>query len=239
MLEDYFAPSGVGVELVDAHGIIKEKALDEKVLAFFLGGGRSTPYREKLRHQGDDKIKEYVQNGGIYFGVCAGAYYSCKRTEFESDIPASCIETNETLGLLDATAKGTLYKEYGIKPYAISANSATVSRIKWLPDNEEHAAHYHGGCYFNAYENGNVEVLAVYDDIGESKPAIVKGKYGDGLVIASGVHFETLGADLAKAICSLQADETVARRNASSLIENEPKRKALELKLLGMLKARR
>ena len=238
MLEDHLAPKGVGVEWVDASGIIKENALNDDVLAFFLGGGRSTPYREKLRHQGDDKIREYVNKGGIYFGVCAGAYYSCKRTEFESDIPNSCIETNEVLGLLDATAKGTLYKEYGIKPYELSANSAVVSKIKWLSDNEEHAAYYHGGCYFNPNENGNVEVLAVYDDIGEQKPAIVKGKYGDGLVIASGVHFETLGDELAKVVCSYQTDEAAARRNAKILIDKESQRKALEKKLLDMLKVR-
>ena len=78
-LEEYFAPLKVSIGTIDAKGIVNEDCLNKNVLAFFMPGGRATPYIEKLKVQGNQKIIEYVRNGGVYFGICAGAYYASRK----------------------------------------------------------------------------------------------------------------------------------------------------------------
>ena len=37
-----------------------------------LPGGRDSPYHDKLKGPGTKKIREFVENGGWYLGICAG-----------------------------------------------------------------------------------------------------------------------------------------------------------------------
>lgn len=48
----------------------------------FVCGGNSFVYLDKIRKTGlDKKIKEFVKNGGVYFGVSAGSYVACPTIE--------------------------------------------------------------------------------------------------------------------------------------------------------------
>ena len=128
-LRAYFIPKKCKIDLVDATSIIKDNALNQNVLAFFMPGGASTPYRHKLETLGNDKIRRYIQNGGIYYGICAGAYYACRQTEFEKDIPESSIVEEYKLDLIDAKAIGTLYKELGIEPFSKNPRKSQKSEV--------------------------------------------------------------------------------------------------------------
>ncbi|MDR1693891.1 MAG: hypothetical protein LBR70_01675 [Lactobacillaceae bacterium] len=234
-LVSYFENTKIDVGFVDASEIIKEDALNEDVLAFFLPGGASTPFRMKLKTQGDAKIKEYVENGGVYFGICAGAYYACSSINFENGIPELHIKTDEALKFINAEAVGTLRKQLNIAPYSKSADSARAVSIKWMEDDESHVCYYHGGPYFNV-EGNNAKVLAVYEGIeNNALPAVVSSQYGKGMVIASGVHFEDTGKQLGKAVHLLRRDYGQARKNALVLEKNEESRKALFNKLMSSI----
>ena len=42
----------------------------------FFPGGRSPLYAKALEDKGAEKIREYIADGGMYYGICAGAYYA-------------------------------------------------------------------------------------------------------------------------------------------------------------------
>lgn len=153
-LKEYFEPRGGTVDFTDAAGIIKEGSLNESVLAFFMPGGAGTPFRRKLEVLGNEKIREYVRDGGIYYGICAGAYYACRETVFEEDIPELRIISSCGLNLVEGRAVGTLYKEFGIRPYAKDAASTAAVNLIWQ-DQEQHTVYYHGGPYFDLAANAN------------------------------------------------------------------------------------
>lgn len=195
-LRAYFEPRGCKVDFVDANDIIYRNRLNDKVLALFMPGGASTPYRHKLKVQGNEKIRKFVREGGVYYGICAGAYYACKQTEFEKDLPQSRIVAEYELDLLNAKAVGSLYKELNIEPFA--KNPASAAAVELFDENGDIvAAHYHGGPYFELNETKGTEVLARYNIEG-FKPAVVLQSYGKGKVILSGVHYEDRGEVLEK-----------------------------------------
>ena len=105
-LNTYFP--NYSVETINATEIIETKKLNSSVLALFISGGIANHYFENLGDNGNKKIREYVLNGGIYFGICAGAYYACRDVEFETEIPESSIRAKYKLDLINAFAKGTL-----------------------------------------------------------------------------------------------------------------------------------
>ena len=233
-LKQEFPESEVGY--TDAARIIMG-ALDETVQAFFMPGGAATPYRKKLDELGNKQIKNYVANGGTYFGICAGAYYACKKVEFEAGIPELAISREEgLLNLVEATAIGTLHTDFGLAPYSLNANAAKTVALEWCEDKARYYSYYHGGPYFEVAPNEDCKVLAIYAEAKGYKPAILSKTYGKGQVLLSGVHFEDRGEDLLKCIHSLQIDAPQALKNAQELIAKEPERAKLATKLVNIVK---
>lgn len=58
-------------------------------------GGRDLPYCAKLAGAPNAKIKRWVQQGGKYLGLCAGAYYGSQRVEFELGTPLEVVGDRE------------------------------------------------------------------------------------------------------------------------------------------------
>lgn len=234
-LREYYGKRGIEVGVVDAASIIRDNALNKNVLAFVMPGGAATPYRQKLKVQGNQKIADYVSNGGAYLGICAGAYYACSRVEFEKGIPELEIVREEgLLGLVDATAVGTLGKDLGIRPYAGSQASAAAVELVWQNDGERHVAHYHGGPRFEL-RDPQALILAEYAALGGKPPAIVSKKFGRGRVVLSGVHIEDDGLGLQKAIHALRIDVREASAVAAQLMQNEENRYSLFDKVMRSL----
>ena len=107
-LKEYVEPSGGTVDCTDAAGMIKEGTLKDAVRAFLMPGGAGTLFRRKLEVLGHEKIREYVRDGGISYGICAGAYSACRETVFEEDIPELRIISSCGLNLVEGRAGGTL-----------------------------------------------------------------------------------------------------------------------------------
>lgn len=226
-LRAYFEPRGCEVSFTDAAGIIYRNELNHNVLAFFMPGGASTPYRHKLEVLGNQKIRAYVRTGGIYYGICAGAYYACRRTIFEKDIPQARIIEDYKLDLVEAQAVGSLYKELNIAPFSHSPSSSAAVEI--FDENGNSAVvHYHGGPYFEPDKPDNLRILARYN-LEESKPAVILRRYGRGSVILSGVHFEDRGDRLAKTMG--ETSETTRKLSA-----HEASRLAFFQKLMSLSK---
>ena len=233
-LELYFEPRGIQVDFTDASAILKENALDENVLLFVMPGGAATPFLQKLYVQGNEKIRVYIEKGGAYLGICAGAYYACSKIEFEKDIPElTIVRQKELLNLIDVTAVGTLHQELGILPYMKNEMAAAAVDLVW-EDFEEHSAHYHGGPKFESQQE-DYEVLARYKTIEGNPPAIIKKNYGSGRVVLSGVHFEDMGKDLQKTLKAFQLDYEKAKQIARVLMQKENSRQKLFDKIMASL----
>lgn len=237
-LKRYFEPDGVSIQLTTADAIIRHNALTRNVLAFFMPGGRATPYMEKLKTLGNHKIAEYVLNGGIYFGICAGAYYASREVSFEQNIKELAVIQQCGLNLIDAKAIGTLYKELNISPYTSDFSSFAVARVRWLEDNESHVAGYHGGPYFAPLPQSRMKILAEYD-LGTVKlPAVVIEKHGAGAAIVSGLHIEDSGYDMRRLLNKAKIFSNKSLQAVAALEQGENSRQALFYKLMSELKNR-
>ena len=159
-------------------------------------GGAATPYQDALHEIGNPLIRSYVEDGGRYLGICAGAYYACDAVQFEtwSLLPRD-------LKFFSGIGQGpTLEKHYDPS----SSKSARAAKIYWVGDGPLQGQsldvfYFGGGHFINAEIYEGIEVLAYYDiDQVEPKyksgqkdfPAIVKCKVGSGVAILSAVHFE-------------------------------------------------
>lgn len=229
-LASYFCKEGLSVDFTDA-AEIKNGALDAKVKAFFLGGGAGTPYMQKLAGEGNRRIRGYVRNGGIYFGICAGAYYACRDIVFEEDIPELCIKNQTGLNLVEGRAVGTLYKEYNLLPYALTAFSAKVVQIRFQ-DGRTYPALYHGGPFFDGPDG---EILAVYDSPAEDRAAVITKPFGRGKVVLSGVHFEDGAQTLARGLHDLRCDIRAARKNAADMAAGEKRRREFFARMMDLI----
>lgn len=228
-LTSYFSPQGTEVGFTDA-AEIKAGILDKNVRAFFMGGGAGNPYMQKLAGEGNDRIRAYVESGGTYFGICAGAYYACRDVVFEKDIPELRIENQCGLDLVGGRAVGTLYKELDLLPYSLTAFSAKIVHIRF-GDGEVYPALYHGGPWF---DKTDAFVLGTYEEA-ENKPAVIEKSFGRGKVVLSGVHFEDGAETLSGRLHPLRCDADAAGKNAGALAAEESRRKKFFARMMRLI----
>lgn len=182
------------------HGI-----LDHTVQAFFMPGGASRYVAAKLNGAGNANIKSYVAQGGVYIGLCAGAYYACRRTEWQTDSDNQIHVANE-LDLCPATAQG---------PVPAFTNGDGLNAYKTrlqLADGTHIDTFYRGGPTFAFADDtvpNSIEVLARYADLPGYPPAIVAGTHGTGRFVLSSPHIE-----IDSSILDMMTFDVVANRCA-------------------------
>jgi glutamine amidotransferase-like uncharacterized protein len=152
---------------------------------FVMPGGQDIPYEQSLNPFGVAKIQEYVQTGGSYLGICAGAYFAAQKIEFAL---GSSIEVNQerSLKFYDGTASGPVLADFAYD----SRKGARAAKI--LCEEISTSLYFNGGCTFLQIEKvQGLTIIGHYLLENQTKlPAIVHIKRGHGCVILSGVHFE-------------------------------------------------
>ena len=178
---------GISPEFMDADSVLNG-ALTQDVDLFIMPGGASRYVSAKLNGAGNAAIKAYVADGGTYLGICAGAYYGCRRTEWHPG-RADPISVENELAFFPGTARGPLPfgpavddKIAAIVPLTLSAPPADGTVTKAL---------YWDGCRFDGAEPETV--LARYAD---GSAAVIAGTHGKGRYILSGPHPEIDDAQL-------------------------------------------
>ena len=230
-LRNFFVPRGIKVDFTDAAAIAGGKALGKDVLALWMPGGAAGAYRAKLGNTGEEAICRFVENGGVYAGICAGAYYACRDIGFEEHIPELKI-TAKGLKLGDDKAVGTLGKKLKLRPFAINEASAAVVGLEWA-DGRQFKVHYFGGPAFQE-EDKAAEVLARYDISG--KPAaLLRKSYGKGMVLLCGAHYEDDYRDIEHGLHKQRLDYKQARKNADVLKEYHTSRSKLAEKIFKIV----
>jgi biotin--protein ligase len=202
-----------------------------------IPGGADIPYMEKLGGIGNQNIREYVQNGGKYLGICAGAYYAAESIEFAKGDPRLEVVATRELKFYPGLVQGPTYSGFDyVPPQNIAGMRAAT--ITWQVDqpfatNQKFVTYYNGGGHFVAAEQyPQITILARYNpetpnQLADSA-AIIECKYGKGTAILSGLHFEWGGASF---------DDSDPRLAAikSALLSAEQDRLALAKHLLERL----
>lgn len=158
---------------------------DQTFDLLIMPGGRDKPYHAALQGKGNAKIRSFVERGGTYIGICAGAYYGCKMVDFDRGEPLEVCEERE-LAFFSGSAIGPAYGK-GTFDYG-SQKGARAAKLQ--TDLGAFHAYFNGGCYFSG-DFSQVRILARYLDLEGQPPAILECPIGKGKAILSGVHLET------------------------------------------------
>jgi len=172
------------VEAVD-HKILNEEPWEKETFLLVIPGGRDIPYDRKLKGKGTDKIKRFVEAGGNYIGICAGAYFGAREVIFEKGKKYEVHEFRD-LCFFPGKAIGTLYEH---APFSYDSEEGShCSLISF--GGETLNIYYNGGCTFKEVKKSeNISTLATFEDA-NGMPAIIRCNVGKGIAILSGIHFE-------------------------------------------------
>jgi biotin---protein ligase len=75
-------PTLVSVETLGP-GQLLEGSWRDSCRLLVMPGGADLPYCAQLNGPGNELLRSFVERGGAYLGLCAGAYYACGAVEFE------------------------------------------------------------------------------------------------------------------------------------------------------------
>jgi len=169
-----------------------------KVLLF--PGGFAQWYNYWISKSGKDRIRNFVNKGGGYFGICAGAFFACSRVVWKGQLyddnagyNAYGELTGYDLDLFPGTGIGPIdaiarwdYEGYEMTTFDFQNDNAILSSYKSIPYTEDIL--YYGGPYFSINAGGDVEALATYRHNGA--PGIIAFQYGSGQVVLCAPHPE-------------------------------------------------
>lgn len=173
-----------------------------------MPGGADLGYCRTLNGEGNRRIRQYVQLGGAYLGLCAGGYYGCGKCEFEvgSRVPGMEVVGERELGFFPGVCRGLAFGGFVYHSEAgARAAGVRVRREGFAAEGgggvglpEVVRVYYNGGGVFvdaGKMAGQGVEVLAEYADelaveSGEGRAAVVYCKVGEGAAILTGPHPE-------------------------------------------------
>jgi len=153
----------------------------------FFPGGSGKREAASLTIEGQNKVKQFIHDGGIYVGVCAGCYLaSCAHPEYLGLFPMTTVDPKHW-----RRGKAVLPIEFtDLGKNIFGVNEATAQVV------------YHNGPVLKAYEKyaDKIAVLSYFRDevvapggkVGmmTNAPAMILARYGNGLVLGISPHPE-------------------------------------------------
>jgi glutamine amidotransferase-like uncharacterized protein len=103
---------------------------------FVMPGGADVPYGHALNGPGNAMIRDYVESGGVYVGICAGAYYAARRIEFDENGPQEVLGSRE-LGFFPGTVIGPHWGPY-VPGHHCGARAVPIAT--WIPPDHKSPA---------------------------------------------------------------------------------------------------
>jgi len=169
---------GIRCLVIDRSRISREQLRD--IEAYIVPGGYSTFQNTATGDRGLVAIREFVQSGGRYLGICAGAYMASSDVFWEEE------HFPYPLSLFDGTAEGALDAVAAWpNESGVSLTLTDAGKRRGLKADAEGEFYYKGGPRFHGGTNSTV--LARYQD---GSAAIITRPYGNGEVVLNGIHYE-------------------------------------------------
>ncbi len=215
------------IKTIDADDILSDQLKEYEVLV--MPGGADLYYCEKLNGAANAKIRQFVDSGGKYLGICAGAYYGASQLRWASDRLKDAICGTRELAFVQGNAVGPI-DEYMEGNFEQSWDG--VCQLD-TPGGIVYAI-YRGGCYFKALDGA--DILATYADLPNQPPAIIGQRVGDGYALLSGPHIEMRGTDYARTLYKHRNNSyNYERRVADQMSPYDPENDSYWKKLLNEL----
>lgn len=186
---------------------ILEGTWAQSASALVMPGGYDLPYCSLLHGKGADIIKGYVNEGGIYLGICAGAYFGTNFCDFHRGDRGDKNNGQEVLGKRElAFFKGSAVGPT-LKPYTYRSEAGScITSVLWQGEQSSGQGHtrqpqpynvyFNGGCHFVG-DFANTTVLAYYGNQKRREPtytgdlpAIIACRVGLGKAVLCGIHPE-------------------------------------------------
>lgn len=173
---------GISHEQVNSHDI-NTLVLKDYYQGIFFPGGDAYYYKQAINASGLQHIRDIVNLGGFYMGMCAGSYFACDSIEWEGGI------YDYQLGLFNGFARGAID---AIAPWA-DYTMTNVTMNMNNPINAYSSGHetivYYGGPVYEPKPAQAMDTVATWD-AWYNLPAIINFTYGNGRVLFSGPHPE-------------------------------------------------
>ncbi|MHA2117635.1 MAG: BPL-N domain-containing protein [Candidatus Thorarchaeota archaeon] len=176
------------VEIVNASAIRGGVLDDFQLIA--VPGGYAYNYHLDLGYSGKNAIRNYVEEGGSYWGSCAGAFYALE--EFEWSEYGETTTQYYGLGLFPGRGVGPIigiadWPNFAMTDVQINTTNELID-LSQEPSN--HSIMYYGGPYFETEGMEGITTLATYSYNG--MPAMIAFEYGEGngRVFLTGPHPE-------------------------------------------------
>ena len=161
--------------------------------AVVFGGGFAYPgYTLGISPTGKQRLRDFVDAGGGYVGICAGAYFACAALVYEGEYIDD--ESGYDLDLFDGVCFGPVadiasYPYWDIAEVAFPGHGSyeAFATSPFATD-----IWYGGGPYFQYLPPG-AEIVATYDNPGiehHGTGAVLIQEYGDGHAVLWGPHPE-------------------------------------------------
>ncbi len=211
--------------------LLSSQEWQKKTQVLIFPGGRDIPYHRACKGIANHHIRSYVEQGGKYFGICAGSYYGCASIEFEKGGPLEVLGDRE-LKFFPGTARGPAYGNGKFCYYSHRGAQVAPQLLdpKFLSTTTS-AAYYYGGCLFvDAADHEGVTVLGRYADIEGQPASIIRCSVGAGEALLCGVHPEYSAEHES-------APEIFSPEHLAEFRDLEPQRRQLFrdlMKLLGL-----
>ncbi|KAK9808667.1 hypothetical protein WJX72_001584 [[Myrmecia] bisecta] len=112
----------------------------EECAVLVMPGGADLPYCRHLNGKGNALIRGFVEAGGSYLGLCAGAYYACSSIVFEEGTSLE-VRGERELGFFPGIAKGCVYPGFQYE----TENGAVAAPMRFWPAKRPRVVEYARG----------------------------------------------------------------------------------------------
>ncbi len=182
-IEQFLIWKGIAYTEVNAD-TINNADWENRYAAVCFPGGYAYYYKLAINETGLEKIRNFVRQGGAYWGICAGAYFASDSVQWEEDGLL-----DYPLDLFDGVAIGAIDS---IAPW----DQYTMTRVNLNPNHPinqfEPASEmilYYGGPFFRKHPGASMDTVGTWDAY-FNLPGIVTCNYGSGRVLLMGPHPE-------------------------------------------------
>lgn len=175
----------VELTLIDDKDLKKTKLKDFDI--FVMPGGFSSGHMKSLGAEGVEILRNFIKNGGSYFGICAGCHMTLNRPNRLGLFPYGYL--NKHVGgtgdvYIDLPEKGA--ELLGIEKGRYCVRYVTGPIMKKNAENWPH-----GKCEVIADYKSSISPKGRAGENFFGTPAILYGNYGKGKVIATSFHPES------------------------------------------------
>lgn len=180
--KNMFEWMGYSVKLIKVDDVNKNSLSGYEMICF--PGGNMYDYGQTISDKGKANIVQFVQDGGAYIGICAGAYFAAEKVIWQgTEIPT------EPLKIFAGTSIGPLdnivpYPAYGMCKVNIVDHNHPITQS----ESDSIWVLYYWGPALTPDTDATVAVLGRYDIT--KQPAMISFEYYSGRVFLMGTHPE-------------------------------------------------